>query len=278
MPNSSDKSFTKSHIVLDDGAVAFKCSDDKEKWPWLALRPSNPLLIQAINYFVSVETSRARGVYDSTKWSALTQTTWQCAATGPDARHATHGLATPAEDDGSPSFGLALFDDHGDLVCRMTGVGVVFQTRDFEAWRKKARDKILALPEPKGFCYASPEQLGVATEVECLVSPLIDDSGPPAADALITKANGFQPGHPYHDGSGDHVNSSHLVDVAGQVAKLIRPGSMICGGEVAFLHYVELDRPLRITQTDEGKPANAITFALHQADRLCSTITLKFLV
>lgn len=278
MPNSStDKSFSHDHVVLDDGAVAFKCSDDEEKWTWLKLHPANNIVVQMMNYWCSVETGSARGTLDPDKWSALTQCSWRTFALAPNASHATHGVALPSADETAPSFNMIFFGADGGPVYRLNGAGVVFQTRDFESWRAKAKAKAALLPDPDGFAPASPDRLGVETPIECLVSDVHDIDGAQSVEALVTKENGFAPGHPYHGGSGDHVNAGHLLDTAQQAARILSGGRMtVCaGGEAAFRHYVELGRAFRITKAAEPAP-DEIALTFHQGDQLCANVTMKF--
>ncbi|MEP2101953.1 MAG: hypothetical protein ABJP02_10635 [Parasphingorhabdus sp.] len=267
--------FTHSHSVLDDGIVAFKCSSDREQWPWLALHPFDPIVVQTINYWASVETSSARGTWDPTKWSALTQTHWACGE--PGAGHATHGVADAASDEGNPRYRLTFFDRDGSLVYRMSGAGVVFQTRDFESWRDKAKQKIAVPPAIDGFEYAPANIVGVATQRESFLSPLINH-GVPTAHALITKENGFPPAHPFLSGSGDHVNSTHLADVARQFANLLLEGGphLFIGGEMNFKRYVELGRPFQIELTHKDLSQNTLSMTVQQADRLCATVELRY--
>jgi len=105
MTNAPAKSYTHDHVVLDDGLVTFKCSSDRELWPWLALPPLDPIVVQTINYWASVETGAARGTFDTSKWSALTQTEWTCGQ--PDVGHATHGLGDTIGDADSPRYRLS---------------------------------------------------------------------------------------------------------------------------------------------------------------------------
>lgn len=275
MTKATASSFTNSHIVLNDGVVTFKCSSDQDQWPWLALHPFDPIVVQTINYWVSVETGAARGTFDSTKWSALTQTEWTCG--DPGTGHATHGVADAIGHEGSPRYRLTFFDCDGSLVYRMSGTGVVFQTRDFESWRDKAKQKITVPTATCDFQYAPADLVGVATQGESFLSPLIDHNNP-SARALITKQNGFPPTHSYLSGSGDHVNSTHLADVARQFANILLGGEprVITGGEMNFTRYVELGRPFHIELVDKGPSQNALSMNVKQADRVCATVEIRY--
>lgn len=275
MPKAATQSFTNTHVVLEDGSVTFQCSSDRNQWPWLALHPFDPIVVQSINYWASVETGAARGTWDPEKWSALTQMRWTCGAQG--VGHATHGVADAIKENGEPRYRLTFFDADSAFVYSMSGKGVVFKTRDFEAWREKAKQKTVGPFAVGDFKYASPEALGVATEIEAYLSNL-GDSDKPSAEGLILKETGFTPAHPYHSGSGDHVNSNHLGDVARQFVSLLRGSEpiILSGGEMQFKRYVELGHPFQIKMADQDHPNYKISLAVIQSERLCALIALDF--
>lgn len=272
MTQASYLQFTSAHIVSDDGRVTFKCSSDQVAWPWLALHPFDPIVVQTINFWASVETGAARGTFDTSKWSALTQMEWTCGDDG--AGHAIRGIAEVIGEEDAPRYGLSFFDANDRLVYKMSGKGVVFQTRDFESWRKKAKKKIAPAPI-HDFVYADTKSVGVASQIECYISPLIQ-ADIPMAEGLITKQNGFMPQHPSHSGSGDHVNSTHLADAAHQFLRLYtgKADVIVTSGEMEFHRYVELGRPFHIQLASEDKVQKTVSMTVHQADRLCASIKL----
>lgn len=274
MVGVAENQFTHSHILLEDGTVSFKCASDTDQWPWLALHPLHPIVVQAINYWVSVETGTVRGTFDPTKWSALTQTEWSCGEGA--GGHATHGVAATTRDDESPSYRLTFFDADGALVYHMSGKGVVFRTRNFEAWRETAKHDLTPELSVEDFEYASAERVGVATQDESFLSELSDD-GTPTAEGLVRSDRAFIPNHPYHGGSGDHVNSNQLADVSRQFASLVLGHSsfIVTAGEMEFTRYVELGRPFRIALKEDGRSDHAVSMNVHQADRLCATTTFS---
>jgi len=272
MLNMPDTAFIHSPIFGDDGSIAFRCSSDTDRWPWLRLDPQHPILVQTINYWASIETAHLRGTIDPDKWSALTETEWSCGLKG--AGRPVRGVAELHGDEASPGYGLAFFDADDALVHRMTGTGVVFKTRDFEAWRDKARSKMGVPPAPEDFVFAPAEAIGVVEQGWSFISPLIDEDIP-SASGLITKANGFPPIHPYLSGSGDHVNSTHLVEAGRQFASLLSGGKSlrIMGGEMRFTRYVELGYPFHVQLVDRS--ADEISMMISQAEKPCTAITLR---
>ena len=117
--------------------------------------------------------------------------------------------------------------------------------------------------------------VGMTAEYECFVSPL-KSSSPPSAEALVTRESGFPPSHPYHSGSGDHVNSTHLVDVARQFAHLLNPGKLVTviGGEMTFKRFVELGHPIIVELVEAARSNESISLQIHQAGRHCADIVL----
>lgn len=277
MPNNYDAIFTNSHFLTADGAVIFQCDRDRQKWPWLDLPPAHPIVVQTANFWACVETGKTRGTLDPTKWSALTYTKWE--AGEKDAGRISHGLAdsppgAPQKD--RPGFRLTFFDQAGKLVCRMVGTGVVFQTRDFESWRDASKTEEKLYQSMDKFNYAPQEALGVKSDIERFVSPLIDGDGH-SATALVTKENGFMPAHPYHSGSGDHVNANHLADTGFQFAHLAFGKPLECvGGEITFKHYVELGKPF--TLDAKAIEETAISITIVQDAKHCTDMTLNFAV
>jgi len=274
MTQYSDIQFTQDHVVSDDGRVVFACSTDHEAWPWLALHPFDPIVVQSINFWASVETGKARGTFDTSKWSALTQTEWLCG--DQDVSHATHGIASAFGEDGTGRYALSFFDKDDRLVYKMSGKGVVFQNRDFESWRQKEKTKI-APPSISDFQYADAKKVGVSSQLESFIAPLVQGDVL-AAEALITKENGFIPQHPSHSGSGDHVNANHLADVARQFLcqHIGKAPIIITSGEMEFHRYVELGRPFHIHLAGEDSARETVSMTVHQADHLCATITMRY--
>lgn len=270
----AQSSFTHSHRVLDDGSVVFKCASAPTDWPWLALPAFHPAVVQAINYYASVEASLARGAYDPDKWTALTQTSWTCGE--PGVGHATHGVSETRIDEKSISYALTFFGEQGQFVYRMTGKGVVFRTRDFETWREKKKEIERGAAQIDDFEYASAALLGVESQIERFISPLATGAQL-LATGLITEENGLSPSHPYIDGSGDHVNSTHLVEAGRQIVSLVRDGRgfTVLGGEMKFSRYVELGVPFRIALSGEVTEKDEYALTVHQLDKVCASMNFR---
>lgn len=276
MPKTSNKAYTHSLTPLADGAVAFKCSSDRAAWPWLALPPWHPTVIQTINYWASVETAMARGDFKPDTWSALTESHWvsNTGAKGPP----THGLADYIQDPDAPDrliFRLTFFDAEGTFICRLTGKGVIFRTRDFKGWRDQSKKQAAPPQAVQHFNYASANDLGLSTDVERFLSPLSGEAIP-TATALVTKENGLMPAHPYHSGSGDHVNANHLADAGFQFAHLVNEGRKLkcTEGKISFLKFVELGRPFTLSLTAHDKDTGAISMEVTQANVTTTKVTL----
>ncbi|MEP2990366.1 MAG: hypothetical protein ABJN65_00690 [Parasphingorhabdus sp.] len=273
MQGVSPHSYTFDHEVDDDGTVTFRCSTATEKWPWLELHPFDPIVVQSINFWASVETATARGTWDPDKWSALTHITWQCGRLG--VGHAVRGIGKQTGGSGSPGFQIRFFDAKDALVYQMDGIGVIFQNRDFEAWRAKAKQKAPEAVDVSQFEFANVEQVGLADQSHCFVSPLVAGDQP-AVQAMVPKATGFMPQHPYHSGSGDHVNSNQLADVVRQFVNLWRGEIMILSsGTIEFNRYVELDRPFNVRLISRDENAEDVEIVVEQSGRQCALFEMK---
>jgi len=266
--------FCHDFVREADGATSFRCSDDAERWPWLKLHPADNIAVQSTNYYALTGVSLFAGHMDGSKWTALTKFNWRVYQTGEGAQHPAAGRAS--HDDDGIGYACAFADAQGRPVYDVSGAGVVFQTRDFEAWRAKAKAKVLATPAPGDFAFAEPAAVGVKTESEVFISPLTEDAGGVYADALLKAETAFRPAHPYHGGSGDHVNSGQLCDAVQQTAHLIRGEERASGGSAQFARYVELDRPFRVRLASGVEKDKKLVFAIEQAERPCATIEFSY--
>lgn len=268
MPGAHSKSFTHDHVVHENGSVSFACSQDSQAWPWLLIGPHHPGAIQAASYWLSVESAMALGGWDPDKWSALTWSRWRCGE--PGAGRMAKGRYRRTQIEGKDSFSIDLYDRSEALVCRLDGRGVVFRTRDFERWRSGAKDEAAKLAS-QDFDYAEPAQLGLSEGEFAFLSPLEGDR----AAGLLDAANAMPPAHPWLDGSGDHVNSAHLAEVARQFTSLLRGGERfrVAEAEMRFDRYVELGAPfvVELIGEDDGQ----ITMQLRQSGRDCTWIEYR---
>lgn len=253
--------------------MTFECTQDVGVWPWLALNPIHPILIQTINFWGSVEAGEARGTFDPEKWSALTHAEWTCGA--PSVGLPVRGTYETLEHDDGMRFQLRFFDAEDAQVVRISGKGVVFQKRNFEGWRQDVK-KQFEKPDTRGFEYASAAALGVKTPGERFLAALSRDDGI-RTQGLITKENGLRPAHPFIGGSGDHVNSTHMGEVGRQFAELLFGERLInLGGEMAFMHYVELGRPFEVCLVSHSETDRSLKLLVKQRDRDCSRIEMTF--
>ncbi|MDG5747697.1 hypothetical protein P8Q88_05850 [Qipengyuania sp. XHP0207] len=221
--------------------------------------------IPALSYWVSVECAAALGNWDPEKWSALTWTRWHCG--DPEVGPYASGTYRRTTIDGKESFSIDFADSDSRHICHLDGRGVVFRTRDFEKWRKHDKD---AAPRSSSaqFDYADPDHLGLAPGER----PFLTELDGRSAQGLLDNANSMPPDHPWLDGSGDHVNSAHLAEVARQFVSLMREGRpfRVTGAEMSFRHYVELGAPLTIAGSagDDG----TVEMTVRQGGHECTEI------
>ena len=261
--------FTIDRVFKDDGTFEFRCSYDLDIWPWQALHPHNPIYLQTINFWAPFEAGIARGEYTAEKWTALTETGWELGS--PNVGRPVRGVAAPVDEE-NIGYDISLFDADDVLVYRLMGKGVIFQNRDFNAWRQAAKDKIAALPRPDGFDYVSFEKTGAATQSQSYISEISDRK----AQVLVTTENGFLPNHPHISGSGDHVNATHLNVLGEQFTCLLENGRKISSptGTMTFNRYVELNYPIEILLNE--KRDGYIDLSFYQAHKLCAGMTFEY--
>ncbi len=273
MPKPFPDQYTHSRTVSEDGIVRFKCSQDVETWPWLALNPIHPILVQTINFWGSVECGETLGTFDPEKWSALTHCEWTCGAA--TVGRPVRGTYETLQRGERNRYQLRFFDETEAEVVRISGVGVVFRTRNFEGWRKGTKEKFKK-PDVSGFVYASADAVGVATQAERFLSPLRHGEAT-SSTGLITKENGLRPAHPHIGGSGDHVNSTHMGEVGRQFAQLLVGAPLINrAGEMSFLHYVELGRPFEVSLIEHDAAAQRFELLVRQREQDCTRIAMTY--
>jgi hypothetical protein len=270
MPRPFPDAYTFNHARAEDGAVTFSCSTNSDIWPWLTLPPTHPIFIQTINFWASFDSAVFLDEFRADAWTALTGLKWTC---GPaEAGRPASGRYLSEKDQDRARYALTLWDAAGTIVADYTGEGVTFRTRNFEGWRGKAKAK-LEKADRAAFDYAPAASVGVATQKESFLSPLQQISGTEVSTGLITKENGLRPAHPYIGGSGDHVNSTHMGEIARQFGALLleRPTRNL-GGEMVLKHYVELGVPFDVkllARYDEGQ---SYSLLVRQAGRDCAQI------
>lgn len=253
-----------------DGALLFRCSRDVEAWPWLALAPQHPIVIQTQQFWASFCALQFEGRLEEGQWSALTWMDY--AIRDPQAQHAVRGVYNRIKAEAGPAFALTLYD-HGDReIVRMRGRGVVFRNRNFEEWREGYKREARNEGAQTSFAYADRARLGLDEGEHPFVAPLRDG----LCEALVTAENGFAPGNPYIGGSGDHVNTTHFGEVTRQAARLVTGNAAleIAGGEMTLNRYVELGTLFTLRVVDQE--AHSITFQIEQLGKTCALIALRW--
>lgn len=270
MPGTSETSYTCDRRIVADGTVHFACSADQTAWPWLALPPDHPVPIMSQNYWSSVECLAQLGGYDRDKWSALVWTDWVCGE--PGVGHAARGTFEQTAAGAERSFATSLDDAEGRLVVRMRGRGVVFRTRDFPAWREGSKREAHNQEDHGEFVFAPRAVLGLGDDER----PFLAMASEAGTLALVTRDNGFFPGHRYIGGSGDHVNTTHIAEVGRQFLVQRLGGAMvrITGGEMALNRYIEIGTPflLECVAHEEGE----LSIAIGQLGRPCADVKLRY--
>ncbi|MCK0129372.1 hypothetical protein [Erythrobacter sp. F6033] len=272
MPRQFSSSYTGDHRVKADGSVAFSCSQDVGAWPWLTLGPHHPIAIQAQNFWTSVGAILALGGMKDGQWSALTWTEWTCGdAEAGMAVRGSYERETSGDDE---HYLIVLYDGDDRQIVSMRGRGVVFRNRNFEEWRGKAKSKARSLSDAETIVFAARDILGIGMQEHPLIG-VLDTHKVPYCDALITAENGLPPANPMLGGSGDHVNSVHMIEAARQALCQLteNPRVKVSGGEMELNRYVELGTPFRLDVADHSKKETV--FSLVQLGKVCGKLTLR---
>ena len=245
---------------VEGSRVELSFSRRADAWPWQVLPPWHPVVVDKIQYFAAITGAWASGGFGTGARTALTGISWSSLEREPGAPH--RGSYRAFEDDGTVGYALQIFDESGRETLRIRGEGVAFGDRDFGAWRDAAKKKAATSAWAPPSELACPEAAGLGASGHSLISPLRKEGGTGTAIGWVTSADGFAPAHPFHTGTGDHVNAGHLLDCALEGAHLLldTPGPLYCrGGEARFRRFVELDVPFEIALHAEEPVAGTTT-------------------
>ena len=270
-PNHAANPYSFAHEVRGEGRAIFECSQDVNANPWLALPPHHPVVVQTQGFWTAVGSSIAIQGMEATQWSALTWIDWELGEGS--GGHAVRGEYRQDRTSEHPHYAIDLFNDADEVTVSIKGRGVIFRKRNFEEWREGSKGEARKAAPVTEFVYAKPETLGLVEGERVFVAPF--DAGSGFVEALVTVENGFLPGNGFIGGSGDHVNSAHIQELARQALFLVTGRKGIdTSGEMALNRYVELGTPLRLNVTNLGD--QKAVFDLEQVGKSCATITLRW--
>lgn len=251
---------------------------DSQVWPWLALPPHHPVLVEKYQYFGTVTASWAMQLFTPETYTALTRFYWQCTPAAFSGKYATHGVCNTQNGEAGLGFSLDVGTADGCVMFRSGGEGFAFEDRDYRDFRARARSAVAAANHAISVQVAAPEMLGLGPGAQAFVGP---STRPECVHACVTKQGGFVPVHAFHTGSGDHVNAAQLLDCALQAAHwFIGEGQpwqrpLLCqGGEAGFQRYVELDVPFTISLVELEADLN-VHLKVSQAGKDNAVIALK---
>lgn len=276
--------------VTEANCLRFDLDPDLQRWPWLALPAWHPALPGKLSFFTGIKAGEELFKMSSKLATAVTRITWENHDACLLGQRAAGGLIRTEKTGERFHYDSDLQNAVGTTQQLIRAEGVVFSQRDFKGWRRKMKQAIQTVDNmrPQDFGFAEPASTGVATRQECFVSPLHESRQGLACYALLDADSGFTPQHPWHSGTGDHVNASHQLDIAWQASHLIGraqgwwpPGQMhVCsGGQAAFRNYLELGVPIAL-RLNSWKPLNngwRLRFGLSQAGKLATEIRLDLI-
>ncbi len=237
---------------VEEGRVELAYDLDRARWPWLALPARHPVLLEKYQYFSAMTGLDALEAFEPGTFTALTQFSWECPDLDGPPELATHGVCVRT----ATGFELGLSLADGRELVRSRGSGFAFTDRDFKTWRARSREKArTAAAKAASVAFAPVSSVSPGLDGRSLVSALETVDGRRQSLALVSTDSGFHPAHPFHTGSGDHVNAGHLFDAVLQVAHLVLGATapLECvAGAAEFFRFVELDVPFTITLADRA--------------------------
>ena len=255
MPFAYDRNFARVDAVHGE-TVDLTFDQDPDPWPWLALPATHPVVIEKIQYFAALTGFWALGRFVPEDNTALLGIGWEVERL--DAGPIVAGTFRSRD----AFFDITVRDPAGHTVGTIRGAGVALTGRDVPAWRAASRAKALATAQECPRPSLDPGRF--------VGRPRPTPSGL-MLQGLVGSDTGFVPVHPYHTGSGDHVNVGHLADITLQAAEALEfrdPRS----GEGQFQRFVELDVPFEVRVTGD---ASAVEVTFTQLDRACATFAMR---
>ncbi len=277
--------------LVSETQLRFDLDNDPTRWPWRALPTWHPAQAGKLSFFTGFKCGEALFEMPTGVATAVTLVSWQNHASCLQGNPATSGKVSSGQAEHRFHYDSELYDAAGDLQQTILAQGVAFQQRDYGGWRRRMKQAIQAIDSmrPRDFGFAEPLSAGVTTKAECFVSPLHENKNGLACYALLDERSGFVPTHPWHGGTGDHVNATHQLDAAWQAAHLIGRAqgwlasgtTLICSaGEARFKNYVELSSPFEIRLKSWRPMDNGqrLSFTLSQGAKPCAEIKLQLLV
>lgn len=273
--------------VIDSSQLGFALDLCPERWPWLALPAWHPALAGKLSFFTGIKAGEELFDMPSGVASAVTRISWENYGACRLGLHAHHGTIHAGQDGKRFHYDSEFTDAEAGTQQVLRAEGVIFQQRDFGGWRRKMKQAIQTVDHmrPQDFGFAEPASAGVTTRPECFVSPLHESRQGLACYALLDAESGFTPGHPWHTGSGDHVNACHQLDICWQASHLVGRAQgwwhagqdYICsGGQAAFRQYLELGAPIGV-KLKRWKPLQngwRLRYELAQAGQIAAEISL----
>ncbi len=282
-----ETSLVRETRVEDASHCTLEYDPDPDRWPWLALPCWHPVVAEKYAYFSGVTAGLAVGVLQPATFTALTGMQWSYHGDTAGARYPLRARCRSLLEDSAAAYSVDARDAADRTLFRIEGQGVIFRNRDFDAWREQRRRLHGEDGNAARLDRAGAGACGVTDAAVVRIGAY--DAEKQVCLALLTRADGFHPGHPYHTGSGDHVNAAQLLDCASQAAHAVLlheglrapdSGALVClGGKARFRNYIELGTifSIRLTKLLQEEPgAFDLRFDLHQHEAVCARLTLRF--
>ncbi len=277
-------SLVRQTTVQDQTQCQLEYDPDPARWPWLHLPCWHPVVAEKYAYFSGVYAGIAVGMLSENTCTALTGMDWTYSGTAAGDTYPTLAQCESRLQDQAAAYAVTAKAASGAEIYQISGKGVIFRNRDFDAWRSQRKT---VHPDPADETVFTP---ATAAEAGCAADAIRITSWQDSTScclARLTHEDGFYPGHPYHTGSGDHVNAAQLLDCAYQAAHAVllqrgyrqatKPPWACMHGKARFRNYVELAHSFAVhltalSETTEGQVD--LRFDLYQHGTCCARITL----
>ncbi len=276
--------------LVSETQMRFELDDNPERWAWQRLPAWHPALVGKLSFFTGFKCGESLLEMPTGTATAVTVMRWQNQGQYLQGKQSFFGQVSTGQSEHRFHYDTELYDAKGELQQTILSQGVAFRQRDYRGWRRKMKQAIQAIDamRPVDFGFAEPASAGVSTRAECFVSPLHENKHGLACYALLDDKSGFTPAHPWHSGTGDHVNASHQLDATWQAAHLIggaqgwlsADSKLVCtDGEASFKKYIELGTPfeLRLKGWRPQVEGQRLSFTLSQGGNPCSVIKLSLI-
>ena len=164
----------------------------------------------------------------------------------------------PKQDKTYIEWTLCFFNDRlkRKLLSKMKMINIVMASHKLKSVQQRRIEirKTMKTPSVKQFAFAArPSDVGQTDKAAVFLSDLMLGGDVVSATGLVSGENGFD-SHPFITGSGDHINSCHVMNIVSQFVHLLGRNSKslkgIKGVDPVFVNTVDPHCSLAICSSD----------------------------